>query len=50
MEIIRDGITPAMDEVGQAFEDGDAYLPELILAGDAARAPLSYYTIFQDTD
>jgi methylmalonyl-CoA mutase cobalamin-binding domain/chain len=42
MEIIRDGITPAMDEVGQAFEDGDAYLPELILAGDAARAALDF--------
>ena len=42
MEIIRGGITPAMDEVGQAFEDGEAYLPELILAGDAARAALDY--------
>lgn len=40
MEIIKSGITPAMDEVGQAFEDGDAFLPELILAGDAARAAL----------
>jgi methylmalonyl-CoA mutase cobalamin-binding domain/chain len=29
-----------MDDVGQAFEDGTAYLPELILAGDAARAAL----------
>lgn len=40
MEIIQGAINPAMDEVGQAFEDGDAYLPELILAGDAARAAL----------
>ena len=40
MEIIKGSITPAMDEVGQAFEDGEAYLPELILAGDAARAAL----------
>lgn len=40
MDIIRGGINPAMDLVGQAFEDGEAYLPELILAGDAARAAL----------
>lgn len=40
MDIIKGGITPAMDDVGQAFEDGEAYLPELILAGDAARAAL----------
>lgn len=40
MEIIKGAINPAMDDVGQAFEDGEAYLPELILAGDAARAAL----------
>jgi|TARA_B100000959_G_scaffold282177_1_gene348005 methylmalonyl-CoA mutase cobalamin-binding domain/chain len=40
MEIIKGGIDPAMDVVGKAFEDGDAFLPELILAGDAARAAL----------
>ena len=42
MDIIKSGITPAMDDVGQAFEDGEAYLPELILAGDAARAALDF--------
>lgn len=40
MDIIRGAINPAMEDVGKAFEDGDAYLPELILAGDAARAAL----------
>ena len=40
MEIIKGAINPAMDDVGQAFEDGEAFLPELILAGDAARAAL----------
>jgi methylmalonyl-CoA mutase cobalamin-binding domain/chain len=40
--IIKGAINPAMDEVGQAFEDGEAFLPELILAGDAARAALDY--------
>ena len=39
-DIIKEAITPAMDEIGAAFEAGDAYLPELILSGDAARAAL----------
>ncbi len=42
LEIIKGAINPAMDDVGQAFEDGEAFLPELILAGDAARAALDY--------
>jgi methylmalonyl-CoA mutase cobalamin-binding domain/chain len=40
MEIIKGGINPAMEAIGAAFEAGDAFLPELILAGDAARAAL----------
>jgi len=40
MKIIKGAINPAMDVVGQDFEDGNAFLPELILAGDAARAAL----------
>ena len=40
MALVDDAIRPAMDIVGQRFESGDAYLPELILAGDAARAAL----------
>jgi len=40
MDIIKGAINPAMDIVGQDFEDGNAFLPELILAGDAARAAL----------
>jgi len=40
MDIIKGAINSAMDIVGQDFEDGNAFLPELILAGDAARAAL----------
>lgn len=40
LEIIKRGITPALDEIGVDFENGEAYLPELMLAGDAARAAL----------
>ena len=42
LDIIGGGINPAMDEIGEAFENGEAFLPELILAGDAARAALDY--------
>lgn len=40
MMLIEKGIQPGMDVIGKRFEDGDAYLPELILAGDAAKAAL----------
>ena len=40
MVLVKQAIQPAMDVVGQRFEDGEAYLPELILSGDAARAAL----------
>lgn len=40
MALIKEAIQPAMEIVGGRFESGDAYLPELILAGDAARAAL----------
>lgn len=40
MALIREAIQPAMDEVGQSYETGDAFLPELIRAGDAAKAAL----------
>jgi methylmalonyl-CoA mutase cobalamin-binding domain/chain len=40
MALVKGAIQPAMDIVGQRFECGDAFLPELILAGDAARAAL----------
>lgn len=40
LEIVEKSIQPAMDEIGQAFQDGDAFLPELIIAGDAATKAL----------
>jgi corrinoid protein of di/trimethylamine methyltransferase len=42
MVLIKEGIQPAMDIVGDDFESGNAFLPELILAGDAARAALDH--------
>jgi methylmalonyl-CoA mutase cobalamin-binding domain/chain len=40
MALVKTAIQPAMDVVGSRFECGEAFLPELILAGDAARAAL----------
>ena len=36
--IIQQGLAPGMAEVGQRFEDGDYYLPELLIAAEAFKA------------
>lgn len=36
--LIREGINAPMDHVGKLFQDGEIFLPELIMIGDAARA------------
>lgn len=36
LDVIKAGIQKAMDEMGDRFEEGEAFLPELMLAGDAA--------------
>lgn len=41
LEIVRQSIQPAMDFVGDQFQNGEAFLPELIIAGDAATAALN---------
>jgi len=36
--LIKQAINEPMEGVGKAFQDGDLFLPELIMIGDAARA------------
>lgn len=36
MQIVQAGIVPALEEVGRAFEVGRLYLPQLLMAADAA--------------
>lgn len=36
--LIKQAINEPMDKVGKSFQDGDIFLPELIMIGDAARA------------
>ena len=38
LEAIDDGLTPALREAGQLFEDGDFFLPELVTAARAMQA------------
>jgi corrinoid protein of di/trimethylamine methyltransferase len=40
LEIVKASIQPAMDVVGEQFQNGEAFLPELIIAGDAATVVL----------
>jgi methylmalonyl-CoA mutase cobalamin-binding domain/chain len=38
--LVNECIQPALNQIGQQFQSGECYLPELILAGDAAMAVL----------
>ena len=36
MEVVQTGIVPALEEVGKGFEQGRVFLPQLLMAADAA--------------
>ncbi len=38
LDVISSEIVPALDEVGQGFEKGTVYLPQLLLSAEAAKA------------
>jgi corrinoid protein of di/trimethylamine methyltransferase len=38
LEAIEDGLSRGLQEVGKKFADGEAFLPELIMAGEAMKA------------
>jgi methylmalonyl-CoA mutase cobalamin-binding domain/chain len=37
LEIVKSSIQPAMDIIGEQYRNGEVYLPELVLSGDAAK-------------
>jgi len=39
-EILDNGLLPAMDRIGNSFEGGEIFLPELLMAGDAMKASI----------
>jgi len=38
--LVKDYLQPALEQVGDRFQEGELFLPELVLAGDAAKAAL----------
>jgi 5-methyltetrahydrofolate--homocysteine methyltransferase len=38
MKVVQEGIVPALEEVGRGFEAGSVFLPQLLMAADAAGA------------
>ena len=36
MDVIQSGIVPALEEIGRGFEKGSVFLPQLLMAADAA--------------
>jgi 5-methyltetrahydrofolate--homocysteine methyltransferase len=40
--ILREGLVPAMKKVGELFERGEYYFPELLLAGEVMKGALEY--------
>lgn len=46
--ILNDGAAKGMDIVGEQYSNGEAYLPELVLAGDAMSAVIG--VIFENMD
>jgi corrinoid protein of di/trimethylamine methyltransferase len=41
LEAIESGFTPGINEVGENFENGDMFLPELVAAAEAMKAALA---------
>jgi corrinoid protein of di/trimethylamine methyltransferase len=41
LEAITDGFVVGVNKVGEAFASGDAFLPELVMAGEAMKAAVS---------
>lgn len=39
-DVLNKGLLPAMNRVGKDFEDGQIFLPELLMAGDAMKASI----------
>lgn len=42
LEIINNGILPALEKIGDLFAKGEVFLPQLIMSGDAAKQAFAY--------
>lgn len=41
LDVVKASVQPAMDLIGEQYREGEVYLPELVLAGDAAKAAMA---------
>ncbi len=41
LALINDGIIPALDQIGQAFQEKKAFLPQLLMSAEAAKSAFS---------
>jgi 5-methyltetrahydrofolate--homocysteine methyltransferase len=37
-QVVKDGLVPALDEVGKRFSEGELYVPEMLMAAKAVKA------------
>ncbi len=42
LKLITDGLTVGLDQVGQKFEEGEYYLPDMMLAAEAMSSAIDY--------
>jgi len=41
LEVVENVLSPAMDEVGRRYEEGDYFIPDLVMAGEAMKAAMA---------
>ncbi|HEC36411.1 MAG TPA: dimethylamine corrinoid protein 3, partial [Anaerolineae bacterium] len=41
LEVVENVLAPAMEEVGRLYEEGEYFIPELVMAGEAMKAAMS---------
>ena len=42
LELINSGLTPGLDQVGEKFESGEYFLPDMMLAAEAMNGAIAY--------
>jgi corrinoid protein of di/trimethylamine methyltransferase len=43
LEVVETILSPAMDEVGRRYEEGDYFIPDLVMAGEAMKAAMAIF-------
>lgn len=50
LDIISSGLTLGLDQVGEKFEQGEYYLPDMMLAAEAMNGAIDYLTPYLEAD